>query len=78
MASKVPVICANNSSLPEVGGDAALYFESRNSRDLAEKITKVLRNSELRDDLIQKGVEQIKKFSWEKCAQETLEYLKSK
>ena len=42
-----------------------------------EKIKSVLENEQLRKDLIAKGSEQIKKFSWEKCARETLEYLKS-
>jgi glycosyltransferase involved in cell wall biosynthesis len=75
-ASRVPVICANNSSLPEVGGEAALYFEEKDPNDLAEKINQILSSEMLRNELIAKGQEQIKKFSWEKCAQETLEYLK--
>ncbi len=76
-ASRVPVICADNSSLPEVGGKAALYFDGKNTHDLAEKISHVLGDVAFRDGLVAKGVEQIKKFSWEKCAKETLEYLKS-
>ena len=77
MAARVPVICANNSSLPEAAGDAALYFDGKNSNELAEKIKSILDNNDLKNSLIAKGVEQIKKFSWEKCARETLEYLKS-
>lgn len=77
MAARVPVICSDNSSLPEVGGDAALYFDSGSADDLAEKIKRVLEDEKLRQDLIAKGLKQIKKFSWEKCAQETLDYLKS-
>jgi glycosyltransferase involved in cell wall biosynthesis len=76
-ACKVPVITANNSSLTEVGGDAALYFEATNENELTDKIKKVLDDKNLRNDLIQKGAEQLKKFSWKKCAQETLEYIKS-
>ncbi|HLN18815.1 MAG TPA: glycosyltransferase family 1 protein [Patescibacteria group bacterium] len=76
MASRVPVICANNSSLPEVGGDAAIYFDDKNSHDLSEKIQKILTDENLQKSQIAKGLEQIKKFSWEKCAKETLEYLK--
>lgn len=75
-ASKVPVICANNSSLPEVGGDAALYFDGKNPEDLASKIKNVLDDEDLKNDLIKKGEIQIKKFSWEKCAKETLEVIK--
>lgn len=75
-ASKVPVICSRNSSLPEVGGSAALYFEDNNANDMAERIEKILADENLRNEHIKKGLEQIKKFSWEKCAKETLEYLK--
>jgi len=41
-ASKVPVICSKNSSLPEVGGDAAIYFEDNDANDMAEKIKNVI------------------------------------
>lgn len=76
-AAGVPVICSHNSSLPEVGGDAALYFDGRDAEDLAGKIKSTLEDGALKNTLIQKGREQIKKFSWEKCARETLEYLKA-
>jgi glycosyltransferase involved in cell wall biosynthesis len=76
-ASRVPVVCSQNSSLPEVGGDAAIYFEDNDANDMAEKIKNVLADENLRQIHIAKGLEQIKKFSWEKCARETLEYLKS-
>lgn len=77
MAAKVPVICANNSSLPEVAGDAALYFDEKSPEDLALKIEQILDDEKLKADLIERGLFQIKKFSWEKCAKETLGYLKS-
>lgn len=76
-ASKVPVIAARNSSLPEVGGDAALYFDSSSAEDLAEKLELVLSREELKNEIIAKGLEQIKNFSWEKCANETLDWMKS-
>ena len=76
-ASQIPVVCTNNSSLPEVAGNAALYFENNNANNLAQKIEQVLKNPELKKDLIQKGTLQLEKFSWEKCAKETLEFLKS-
>jgi glycosyltransferase involved in cell wall biosynthesis len=76
-AARVPVICADNSSLPEVGGDAVVYFDGKNATDLAEKIKKVLSDENLRKTCVEKGLERIKKFSWEKCAKETLEYLKA-
>jgi glycosyltransferase involved in cell wall biosynthesis len=76
-ASKIPVVCSHNSSLPEVAGDAALYFENNNAANLAQKIKQILENPELKNSLIQKGLTQLEKFSWEKCAKETLEFLKS-
>lgn len=76
-AAKVPVIAADNSSLPEVGGEGALYFDAQNPDELADKIWEILNDDTLKHSLIEKGTEQLKKFSWEKCAQETLEYLKS-
>ena len=76
-AARVPVVCADNSSLPEVGGDAAVYFSGQNSEDLAEKIRKLVADENLRKTCVEKGLERIKKFSWEKCSQETLEYLKA-
>ncbi len=77
LASHVPLICALNSSLGEAGGDAPLYFNEKNPQDLAKKIELVLKDENLRNAMIAKGLEQIKKFSWEKCARETLEYLKN-
>lgn len=76
MAAGVPVICSRNSSLPEVGGSAVLYFDAHNAEELAGKIDSVLNDKKLGDDLIANGWEQIKKFSWDKCARETLEWIK--
>ena len=70
-----PVVTSNVSSLPEAGGDAAVYFDPQNVQDIAEKINKVISDEKLRDEMIKKGYEQIKKFSWEKAAKETLKVL---
>lgn len=76
-AAGVPVIAANNSSLPEVGGEAARYFDANDPQALAEWLRRVLSEKELRETMIAQGKEQIKKFSWEKCAQETLDFLRN-
>jgi len=73
MAAGIPVIAADNSSLLEVGGRAALYFKASDFSELAQKISLVLENKNISDEMIQKGLERAKLFSWEKCAQETLE-----
>jgi glycosyltransferase involved in cell wall biosynthesis len=82
MACGTPVISSSVTSLPEINGDAALYFNPKNTEQMAEKIYSVLTNSELKNQLIAKGYQQIKKYSWQKCAQKTLnlynEILKTK
>jgi glycosyltransferase involved in cell wall biosynthesis len=77
MSYDCPVITSNISSLPEAGGDAALYIDPQNANDIAEKITQLLTTPSLRDELIEKGRKQVKKFSWEKTAKETLAVLES-
>lgn len=76
-AAGVPIITANNSSLAEIGGNAALYFNAADANALSMQIEKIINDKNLQSELIVKGKKQLKKFSWEKCAQETLEYLKS-
>ncbi len=77
LAAEIPVIAALNSSLSEVGGAAVCYFQAENSAELAERISETFGNEELRKTMIAEGLKQCRKFSWKKCAQETLNYLKS-
>lgn len=72
-----PVATSNVSSLPEAGGDAAIYFDPENTNDIALKIEKVLKDDKLRAKMVKEGHSQVKKFSWEKAAKETLEVLES-
>lgn len=72
-----PVIASKVSSLPEAGGDAALYFDPKNVSDIEKKLLEVLEDTVLREKMKEKGYVQVKKFSWEKAARETLEVLKS-
>lgn len=74
-AAGIPLITANNSSLPEVAGNGALYFEADNANQLSMQIEKILSSQDLRNEMIAKGKERLKNFSWQKCAKETLEYL---
>jgi len=67
-----PVITSNISSLPEAGGDAAIYFDPNDANDIALNISKVLSSTKLREDMIKKGYLQIKKFSWDKSAKEVI------
>jgi len=77
MASKTPVVIADNSSLSEIGGEAILRFSTGDANDLAKQVKKLLRESDLREKMIEKGLKRIGEFSWEKCAKKTLEILKS-
>lgn len=77
MSFNCPVITSFSSSLPEIGGDACLYFDPKNSDDLLEKFSILLSNNKLRKELILKGKQRIKDFSWEKCGKQTLEVIKN-
>ncbi|MFE1747896.1 glycosyltransferase family 4 protein [Coleofasciculus sp. H7-2] len=77
MTLGAPVITSNTSSLPEVAGDAALFIDPDDPTSLADAILKVIGDSQLRSELIQKGKERAKLFSWERTAQETLKAYKS-
>jgi len=72
MAKGCPVISSDRSSLPEILGSAAIYFNPEKEEDMIEKICLVLDKKEIRDSLILKGLEQVKKYSWWQCANDTL------
>ena len=75
--SRCPVILAKASCFPEIAKDAALYFEPKSMDSLREQVSKILHNDLIRNNLIQKGTERVKDFSWERSALETLEVYKS-
>ena len=76
MASRSPVLCSRAGSLPEVGGDAAVFFPPESTEEMAEAIHKVLSDSSLREEMKEKGVLQARRFSWDRCARETLGVLR--
>lgn len=73
MMCECPVVLAKISSFPEVAGDAGVYFDINSPKDLNEKIKMLMDNQEIRLEFVKKGVEQSKKFSWDKAAKECLE-----
>ena len=73
MSFGVPVAASSATSIPEVCGGAALYFDPRDVDDIARKMKSLIKNSTLREDLINKGFENLERFSWEKMARQTLE-----
>jgi len=62
MASRIPVLCSNVTSLPEVGGDAVIYFDPRKPNDICNSITRLIEDPLLKDIMIEKGLKQAKKF----------------
>jgi glycosyltransferase involved in cell wall biosynthesis len=72
MACGTPVICSNASSLPEVGGDAVRYVCPGDLFDLAAALKEVLNDRKLQMDMIEKGLEQAKRFQGRTMAEETL------
>ena len=73
----IPVLTSNTSSLPEVAGKGALYVNPYKIEDIAEGMKKISFDQRLREDLIKKGYENIKRFSWEKSAKQLLNIFRS-
>lgn len=72
MACGAPVVCANTSSLPEVAGPAALYFDPLNVAGIADTLNNLLGNPALQAQLRPQGLHQAAQFSWERAAAQTL------
>lgn len=73
MACGCPIVSSNAGSLPEVGGEAAVYFDPKNIEDMTVKMLEVLDSKSLKKELIEQGNKRYKQFSWKKLAEQTLE-----
>ena len=73
MASGAPTAVSKTSSLPEIGGDAVLYFNPHDTDEISRVMGKVLRNNKLRLRLSEKGKERAKKFSWKSFVEKFFE-----
>ncbi len=71
-----PVVSSNKASLPEVLGKAALYFNPEDKKEMQERIEQIIKDKNLRKELVKKGYEQIKKYNWLRCAEQTIEIYK--
>jgi len=71
-ACNCPCILSNVSSLPEIAGDAALYFDPVQPDSIAFSVERILLDTSLRNDLIQKGKKQLSKFSWRATVENTI------
>jgi glycosyltransferase involved in cell wall biosynthesis len=65
-----PVLTSNTSSLPEVGGEGAVFVDPWSAESIAEGIWRVLSDGVFRDGIIAKGSRNVERFSWERCAEE--------
>lgn len=74
----VPVVTSDVSSLPEVGGNSVVYADPYDSEKIADAVFRLIDDKNLKDDIVKKGHENIKRFSWEKCASEIVEVLTKK
>lgn len=74
-ACGVPVIVSNTSSLPEIAGDGAVLVNPQSLKSIQEGIEKVLNKNKTRQQLIENGLKNISRFSWQQCASETLSIL---
>lgn len=72
-----PVVLSNASCFPEIACDAGCYFDPNDAGDIAEKMQFVIDHPLYREELIMKGAERVKLFSWEKCAKEHIDVYKS-
>lgn len=71
MASKCPVITSNISSMPEVAGDAGILVDPFSVDNISDALKSIVEDPENTDNLVKKGYERAKLFSWQKCAEST-------
>lgn len=72
MAAGVPLVCSNTASLPEVVGEAGVFFDPFSIQDMSEKIAQVASDLTLRKNLREKGFQNLQRFSWKQTAEQTL------
>lgn len=77
MSYSCPVLSSDQASLPEIMSDAALYFDPYREDDILDKMKIMINDNVLRANLIKKGLENIKRFSWSNCAKKTLDIYRS-
>lgn len=78
MASGIPVICSNRSSLPEIGGDAVMTFDPEMSADIALKMLMVLINADLQKKMVNNSLERVKLYSWQRHVEHILDLFSNK
>lgn len=75
MASGLPIACSNRGPMPEMLGDAGLYFDPENPAQIAEALRTLLTDVDLRQQIAWKAYDQAQNYSWQRCADETFAFL---
>jgi glycosyltransferase involved in cell wall biosynthesis len=75
MASGLPIMCSNRSSMPEVLGDCGIYFDPESASSIADAARQLFESPQLRARLSQASYERSKLFSWNRCARETFRFI---
>ena len=77
MACGAPIVSSNTAAMPEILGEAAIYFDPLNARDMAAQIDEILTNAELRQRLSDRALQRAALFSWRNTAQQTADVIKT-
>jgi len=75
MQAGVPVLCSDNSSLPEVAGEAGLYFDPMLPEEMGDRLLRIYRDEGLRTKMVRQGLERARQFSWESSVRRLREVL---
>jgi glycosyltransferase involved in cell wall biosynthesis len=75
MASGLPIACSRLGPMPEVLGDAGVYFDPEQPEEIACALRELIESPQLRTDLAQASYQRAQQFSWQRCADETFGFL---
>lgn len=75
MASGLPIASSNRGPMPEVRGDAGVFFDPEDAEDIARVLAEVISSPDLRTRLAAASSERVREFSWQRCARETFAFL---
>lgn len=75
MASGLPIACSNREPMPEVLGQAGVFFNPEQSEDIARALRELIESPQIRTELARASYERVQEYSWQRCADETFEFL---
>lgn len=75
MAAGLPIACSNREPMPEVLGDAGVYFDAENANEIAAAVRVLLESPEIRSEKAQLAFQRVQRYSWQRCADETFAFL---